>query len=222
MRIIEYPSYARTKANRLFRIAAVAFGFVVLGLTLGQIHEPLVFYGFISLPFSGLVFFSTLKRAFNAWQGQSGEDRTARVLRNLSDDYCLIRNMQLGEKHGDIDFVLLGPFGALVLEQKANTVAIRCQGDDWSYKVSPTYWKRMKSYSHQLKRNVKAVQKLIKAPCYGAVVFNDRVTLTVNNPTVDIIRRKELLRYIQALPVRGCKADQLANALEVPSHFLAA
>lgn len=189
---------------------------------ISQLHPSTQLPGLAIAALSFVFAYHVACRALNPWFGQRGEDLTARLLSNLNDDYCLIRNLQLGEKQGDIDFVLLGPFGALVLEQKANTVPIRCQGDDWSYKVSPTYWKRMKSYSRQLKRNVKAVQKLIKAPCYGAVVFNDRVTLTVTDPTVDIIRRKELLRYIQALPVRGCEVDQLTNVLQVRSHSLAA
>lgn len=165
---------------------------------------------------------TTFTRGFSAWLGQSGEDRTANALSSLSDNYCLIRNLQLGEKQGDIDFVLIGPFGALVLEQKTNTAPMRCQGDNWSYQVRPNYWRRVKSYSRQLKKNVKAVERLVKAPCYGAIIFNDGVELTVSEPTVEIKRRKDLLKFIQTLPARNCQVEKLTNTLNTPTQRLAA
>lgn len=222
MKIIEYPSYAREKAKRLFRISGIAaLGAVVCG-TIAYGHLPARLFGgilaFFVIAFAAQVF----TRAFNAWLGQSGEDRTSKTLSSLSDDYTLIRNLQVGEKQGDIDFVLLGPFGALVLEQKTNTVPMRCEGDNWSYQVKPTYWRRVKSYSRQLKRNVKAVQRLLKVPCYGAIVFNNHVELTVSEPTVEIILRKDLLKHIQALPAKNYSAEKLTTTLNAQTHQLAA
>lgn len=206
----------------LFLISAISGGLVAIGLTIGQIHQPFAIPGMLTLPFSFLICITTLTKGFNAWLGQSGEDRTAKSLSSLGDDYTLIRNLQLGEKRGDIDFVLLGPFGVLVLEQKTNTVPMRCQGDNWSYQVKPTYWKQVKSYSRQLKRNVKAVERLIKAPCYGAIVFNNGVELTVIEPTVEIICRKDLLKYIQGLPAKDYSAEKLTTTLGAQPRKLAA
>lgn len=222
MKVIKHPSFARAKAKRLFQIAAISGGLVLAGLTIGQIHKPFAIPGLYTLPFSFLLFGTTITRARDAQRGQSGEDRTAKTLSSLGDDYTLIRNLQLGEKQGDIDFILLGPFGALVLEQKANSVSMKCEGDNWSYKVSETYWKRTKSYSRQLKRNVKAVEKLLKMPCYGAIVFNNGVDLTTKEPTVEILLRRNLLNYIQALPNRNCQADKLTTALNTNTQPIAA
>lgn len=222
MKVIEHPSFARAKAKRLFKVATISGGLVLAGLTIGQIHKPLAIAGLSTLPFTFLVFTTSLKGAINARQGQRGEDLTTKTLSSLSDDYCLIRNLQLDEKQGDIDFVLVGPFGALVLEQKAISVPIRCQGDKWSYQVSPTFWKVTKSYSRQLKRNIKTVAKLIKAPCYGAIVFNDRVDLTASEPTVEVMRRKDLLNFIQKLPTQNIELEKLSLALSGPTQRLAA
>lgn len=222
MGIIEHSSFARAKAKRLFRVAGITTLVAIAAAGVAWANEPARLYGgifaFFVIAFAAQVF----TRGFNAWLGQSGEDRTSKTLSSLSDDYTLIRNLQLGEKLGDIDFVLLGPFGALVLEQKTNTVPMRCQGDNWSYQVKPTYWKRVKSYSRQLKKNVNAVERLIKAPCYGAIVFNNGVELTVSEPTVEIICRKDLLKHIQTLPTKNYSAEKLTTTLGAKPRKLAA
>lgn len=222
MKIIEYPSFAKAKAKRHFQISAIYAVVGMAAVLVGQLYKPFEIPSFVLLALALKWCISSLNTALNARQGQSGEDETAKVLSALGDEYCLIRNLQLGEKQGDIDFVLIGPFGALVLEQKALSTPVRCQGDHWSIQISPTFWRKVKSFSRQLNQNLRAVKKLIKAPCYGTIVFNNHIRLTITDPTVSIIRRKELLNYIKNLPVRDCDTSQLTQALQTPAQKLAA
>jgi hypothetical protein len=64
--------------------------------------------------------------------GRRGERMVTDLLGGLSDDYWLVNDLTLGLAHGNIDHVLIGPCGVVVIETKELAGSIRCWGDDWS------------------------------------------------------------------------------------------
>jgi hypothetical protein len=64
--------------------------------------------------------------------GRLGERLVNDLLGGLSDEYWLVNDVTLGLAHGNIDHVLIGPCGVVVIETKRLAGSIRCWGDDWS------------------------------------------------------------------------------------------
>lgn len=210
MQVIEYPSFARNKSKRIKNLAVA---FLISGVLLSFCAVHLVFL-WIPASFGYALFLKCLQLNMNPSQGQRGEDKTARVLSVLGDEYILFRNFKPSQRNGDIDFILLGPFGALVLEQKTLSVPLACIGDTWKVQVSPTYWKSIKSYSRQLKRNQEVVTRILGYPCLGAIVLNDSISLDVSDPIVPIIRRRDLLAFIYDLPPMNGDVKHFCSRLQ--------
>jgi len=72
------------------------------------------------------------RRLRNVRTGRLGERLVNDLLGGLSDDYWLVNDVTLGLAHGNIDHVLIGPCGVVVIETKRLAGSIRCWGDDWS------------------------------------------------------------------------------------------
>src|SRR5438552_1906470 len=72
------------------------------------------------------------RRLRNVRKGRLGERLVVDLLRGLPDDYWLVNDITLGLAHGNIDHVLIGPCGVVVIETKRLAGNIRCWGDDWS------------------------------------------------------------------------------------------
>src|SRR3989441_3756838 len=72
------------------------------------------------------------RRLRNVRKGRLGERLVVDLLRGLPDDYWLVNDVTLGLAHGNIDHVLIGPCGVVVIETKRFAGNIRCWGDDWS------------------------------------------------------------------------------------------
>jgi len=72
------------------------------------------------------------RRLRNVRTGRLGERLVTDLLGGLPDDYWLVNDVTLGLAHGNIDHVLIGPCGVVVIETKRLAGNIRCWGDDWS------------------------------------------------------------------------------------------
>jgi hypothetical protein len=72
------------------------------------------------------------RRLRNVRKGRLGERLVADLLRGLPDDYWLVNDVTLGLARGNIDHVLIGPCGVVVIETKRLAGNVRCWGDDWS------------------------------------------------------------------------------------------
>ena len=97
---------------------------------------------------------------FKAWmRGAYGEWRVLRSLRKLQGDYCVIRNWMPSGAKGDVDLILLGQHGVLVLEVKNYQAKYVRDGEQW-FNVKPNgFRKRIKSPVRQLEANVRAVKE---------------------------------------------------------------
>lgn len=119
--------------------------------------------------------------------------------------------MILPNGRGNIDHILLGPNGIFTIETKDLEGNIRCDGDNWyqykpEWKISQEY--EIPSVSKQAKKNAVILKEFIESnglfPKHlrlwveALVVFtNDNLELTLNNPTVPILKVEKVSEYIQ-------------------------
>jgi len=137
----------------------------------------------------------------------------------LSDDYYLINDVVL--THGNVDHVLVGPCGILVLETKNVRGEIVCEGDKWTVNG-----RLVKSYSKQVKgaamalRNLLATSHLRLQDEYieAAVVLADPFCrVTVRDAHVVVVRFSEVLPLVTALSkkrqMQRARAEIIASVL---------
>src|SRR5262245_55919676 len=72
-----------------------------------------------------------VRRLRNTRNGRLGERIVTDALRRLPDEYWLINDVILNSARGNVDHVVIGPCGVVVLETKRLMGHIRCQGDTW-------------------------------------------------------------------------------------------
>jgi hypothetical protein len=76
------------------------------------------------------------RRVASVRKGRLGERLVADLLHRLPDDYWLINDITLGRTRGNIDHVIIGPCGVVVIETKRLAGRVRCWGDEWSTRVT--------------------------------------------------------------------------------------
>ena len=86
----------------------------------------------------------------NYLAGRVGEENFEKILKNkLSNDWFLFRNIDLPDKQGDIDAVLVGPMGIYACEVKAFKGRYRNNGNRWQYHKAGVWHNYKKSPSKQ-------------------------------------------------------------------------
>lgn len=76
-------------------------------------------------------------------RGERGEEEVVRELTRLLDKrWKLYRNLILPDSDADLDAVLIGPTGVMLLEIKAYTGSFRVRGSEWSYRQG-SRWRPM-------------------------------------------------------------------------------
>lgn len=206
MRVIQNKSLAAGKVRSLgilFGVTALLCAFLAAGIWVFKVE---VFY----LALLGLFLVSAVSITYKAgvswFAGDRGERIVMKGLEKLPDEYLAITNVVLPDtKQGDIDLLLLGPHGVLVVEVKTYAARYAANGDEWVNIKENGYRKKMKSPSRQLKRNVKAVENYLKkrgvpATVHGVLVLNDRADVKIEAPTVAVKKRLELAEYVRGLP----------------------
>ncbi len=168
-------------------------------------------YGFAAAAFLSLGGVQAGVRALRNYnrycRGSEGEDAVLHTLRGLPDSYTAIANFVApGTRQGDMDLLVLGPAGILVLEIKSYTGRYACDGDSW-FSVAPDGARRplRGSVSRQLKRAGKALRHYlvdcdVSVPVHTAAVFRAGADLDLTRPTVPIVAEYALRNYVLALP----------------------
>ncbi len=209
-------SYLKRKAFRKLSTAfllIVVFAFVLISAVpnspiyvaagkyeIARALSLLVLFVFAWLFFRG---YSGYKR------GYEGEKSVAKILSStLGNEYSLINDVTLGNGYGNIDHIVLGPNGVFVIETKNYAGKIACDGDKWSSQHNRLLHYDLGSPSKQAKRNATRVKRLIKRLTIfkskniwvnGVLVFaNKNVQLQIRNPTVPVLRSKQLPNFIMA------------------------
>jgi len=164
------------------------------------------------------------RRLRNVRNGRLGERLVVDLLRGLPDDYWLVNDVTLGLARGNIDHVLIGPCGVVVIETKRFAGNIRCWGDDWSINGD-----RRKSVSQQVNSGACAVRYFLSerhpdlAPTAlrwveSLVVFTHPLCrLEVNHTRATIVRYSQLFQVVLELAKKHrmapATAAQLAQSL---------
>jgi len=160
----------------------------------------------------------------NVRKGRLGERLVVDLLRGLPDDYWLVNDVTLGLARGNIDHVLIGPCGVVVIDTKRFAGNIRCSGDDWSVNGD-----RRKSVSQEADSGACAVRYFLSerhpdlAPTAlrwveSLIVFTHPLCrLEVNHARATIVRYSQLFQVVLELGKKHrmapATAAQLAHTL---------
>ena len=153
--------------------------------------------------------------ARNWVQGYAGERRVLTELQPLPDEYVAVTNYVVpGTKQGDVDLLLIGPMGLLVVEIKTYPGRIVYENGKWQ-RVQTNGWKTpLKSVSGQVKRNRQAVAAHVKQeqaripalrgniPVQPLLVFVGTDALETGALDMPALRVRDVLNYVQTLPRR--------------------
>jgi hypothetical protein len=165
-----------------------------------------------------------VRRLRNTRNGRLGERIVTDALRRLPDDYCLVNDVVLSARRGNVDHVLIGPCGVVAIETKRLAGHIRCHGDAWYVKG-----RRRDSISKQVNAGATAVRYFLMERHPGLrdsalrwvesiIVFTHPLCrLEVDRPQATVVRFSELLQVVLALAERRrvspAIAEQLARSL---------
>lgn len=95
--------------------------------------------------------------------GQKGEEELIRLLqRNLDESWVIFRNIDLPDRQGDIDLVLVGPGGMYALEVKVYSGNNRNFGERWQRKYLGRWVALEKNPSEQAKRNAVRLSNFLR------------------------------------------------------------
>lgn len=199
-------------ADRIMRIeGTLAVAGVGGGILLWSQAAHLAGYGFGAAAFLSLGGVQSGVRALRAYnrysRGTEGEDAVLHALRGLPDAYTAVASFVApGTRQGDIDLLILGPAGVLVVEIKSYTGRYACHGDAWfAVHADGSRQPLRGSVSRQIKRGRKAVAHYlvdcdVSAPVHAVAVFRPGVRLEITHPTIPIVTQEALPEYILALP----------------------
>ena len=149
-----------------------------------------------------------------ARKGRLGERLVTELLARLPDDYYLVNDIVVSA--GNIDHIVTGPCGIVVIETKRVAGRIQCDGDRWSVNG-----RRRKSYSRQAKAGAIAVKTFLAARhpelravfVHAVVVFTHPLcVLQVNRAEVAVARFSELLPLVMELGRARPMDRRLAHA----------
>jgi len=190
-------------------------GLVLLAAVLFLVWSPLI--GVLALVPLSLWAREILEPLRRVRTGRLGEEAVTELLRSLSDHYYLVNDVTLG-RLGNVDHVLVGPCGVVVIETKRIAGGVRCNGDGWYVRG----WPR-KSFSRQVNANAVAVKDKLREwyPDQAAlalrfvesvIVFtNPLCRLEINQPRAIVVRYSELLDVIRDLARRHQLSVDLAG-----------
>ena len=150
-------------------------------------------------------------------RGRVGERLVSDLLKRLPDDYYLVNDVVVNGSRGNVDHVVVGPCGVVVIETKRWVGLIRCDGDDWYVNGH-----RTGSVSRQVKRGAVAVRGFLAArypdvqPGYVqsiAVFTHPLCRLKVNHAQTTVVRYSELMQLMLELGRRRRMSPPLARRL---------
>lgn len=156
---------------------------------------------------------TSFERGVNYVLGERGENKVAQSLGTVLDDrYTLIRNLVLPDEKTDIDGVLVGPFGILVLEVKNfNSRDIyKCEGNRWFYRKPGQRYRTMKkSPTKQAQLNRDRLHRYLGQHDLRGIPVHALVV--ISNPEAKVIPEKP---YVYILILRPQQLSEYCRSLE--------
>jgi hypothetical protein len=184
-------------------------------------------------PFAGILFGVMIapvavrahKRLGWASKGIGGEALVAECLESLPDDYFLLNDVVLPGHPGNIDHVVIGPCGVVVIETKNFSGSVESHRNVWF-----ANGRRCRSVSKQVSRNAIAVREalgrahpdlkdsVLRFVDSIAVFTNPLSRVTVDRAQTIVARYSQLLDVIRAMALRKrlprAVATRLAEGLK--------
>jgi hypothetical protein len=212
-------AFARRQSNRAF----AGLSLVILGVCLTVFYLVSGLSAWQRVIGAGLLLALILPRLagrlYRDWvnreRGRAGEELVKGLLPRLSDEYVLVNDVVLPGTAGNIDHVLVGPCGVVVIETKHYSGIVSCRGDRWFRNGAP-----IRSPSRQAKGEAAALrayldrQRLVAPIPYvhSIVVFTDPVVrLKVRDAALPVVRFSELLGVITELGKRRSLSPDLVD-----------
>lgn len=233
--VIEGSPYLREQRNALKRktelTRKVGIGLVFLSLLIG-IVTTMFLPDLRALPWLVLgmtygiakIIERFRKQEENLVKGIEGEEAFVTELRkHLDSDWVLFRNIELPDRSGDIDAVLVGPKGIYLFEVKAYDFVCRNQEEHWEYRAWGKWKPISKNPTRQTLRNAARLNEHLKeflgqyAWVEPRIVWAGKSKLYLDKPRVKVwyLRQQEYwLKEIQngkTLPPE--KLSQVAASL---------
>ncbi|MFZ2803627.1 MAG: nuclease-related domain-containing protein [Patescibacteria group bacterium] len=122
-------------------------------------YSPLIWI----IPLIDIVFVLLLRHFFitsgNFLVGAAGEDAIGKQLQRLSPNYYILENLVLNKKHGNIDFVVIGPKGVAVVEAKSHRGSFYFSNNELKRRGYPLE----KDFVRQVKGQARELQSLLHA-----------------------------------------------------------
>jgi hypothetical protein len=152
--------------------------------------------------------------------GAQGEEEVTRLLSRLSDEYILVNDVVLPRGFGNVDHVLLGPCGIVVIETKRYKGHISCSRGRWFHNG-----RRIRSVGRQANRGAIAIRQFLSGEhpqlkatslrwVHSLVVFTHPLcSLELDHPDVPVARYSELLDAIGATGKRDQLGPSVARTL---------
>lgn len=149
-----------------------------------------------------------LSRATGGSQGEAGENAALRALTALPESYTAFTNLKIPgfEKWGDVDILVLGPMGAVVVEVKNFQGHCRVEGEHWSHVTMHGAAVGRKSVSGQLRGYIKAVnaflsRKGIACPVEALIAINSNAWIEIAAPPpYPLLPYDRLAAFISEMP----------------------
>lgn len=151
---------------------------------------------------------TVLSRATGGSQGEAGENAALRALTSLPDTYTAFSNLKIPgfEKWGDVDILVVGPMGVVVVEVKNFQGHVRVEGEYWSHVSAHGTGLARKSVSGQLRGYVKAVNAFLArnkvvCPVTGIIAINSNAWIEIAAPPpYPLVPYDRLKAQIEAMP----------------------
>lgn len=155
-------------------------------------------------------------------QGEAGELAAERALASLSDDYLALTSFRIPgkEKIGDIDLIVIGPFGVAVIEVKNIRSHCQVHGERWMTLSRSGAPLRAFSVSTQLRNQIKAltgflVRQGASPTVTGMIAINSNAWIdVVSPPPYSIVTYDRLADTIMALPPLS-RQGQISQCREI-------
>ena len=213
---------ARRERQQRLQLMGFAAGGLVASVAAGLVVNPYV--GLLTGLAAGSMAGPAMDRLRRVRAGRLGETSVTAVLGRLPDDYFLVNDVLVPGHRGNVDHVLIGPCGVMVIETKRWAGRIRVCRDRWSVSGFPRA-----SVTRQVTAAAMGVKDfLVRAHpelagsllrwVDATVVFTHPLCrLEVDRPFHPVVRFSQLLDLVEAKPRRArytaAVGEMLAAAL---------
>lgn len=208
---------ARERRHRLELMGFAGAG-LVTSVAVSLAVNPLA--GILAGVAAGSMAGPALGRLRNARAGRLGEASVTELLGRLSDDYFLVNDVMLPYYRGNVDHVLIGPFGVMAIETKRWAGSIRVRNNRWRVNGIPRG-----DVARQVTEGALAVKEFLSRahPELGrsllrwvdgvVVLTHPLCRVKVDRPWAPVARFAELLSLVEAKEARPRYTREVGHML---------